>query len=131
MCEYERKRMVQAQLAGQRSGLRHVSLVDQLLGDPNRPRDWPKEPTDVEKAFADAMEKTWDRAAKVTGEITRRIDEDIALLLRAGVSFHRISLAERDVRAGIGDPLVIQRELHVDGRAVQTYTLTCTAEEAK
>src|SRR5690349_10570872 len=101
-----------------------VDWRDVMLKDPWRPKDWGDKLTAFEENIAQEMEKTLERSAKVVGDINRRIDEDIALLLRAGVSFHRIKIA-RDTSSPLTlrDPAksTITQRLLVDGETVQTY----------
>jgi len=99
----------------------YEAMLGRLVRDPWRPSDWSKEPTDVEKQFAASMAKSFEKARDVTSEQTRRIDDDIALLLLAGISFHRITLATYQ-----DEPF--KRSILVDGKSVRDYTITYKAE---
>ena len=82
--------------------------------------------TESERRAADAIETAFARMAAVSTDLDRRIDEDIELLLRAGVELHRISLVSTEMSLDREQ----RRELHVDGGPVQMYVIRFEAEAA-
>lgn len=93
-----------------------------LVGDVNRPVDWPRDATDIEKKFAEWMAKSFEKHREVASDQLRRLDEDIALLLLTGISFNRITIATYQ-----DEPL--KRSIMVDGKSVRDYKITLAGGE--